>query len=33
MSDDDQPTFESTESGASLVYPQTAGELRKGSML
>ncbi|CAE8597293.1 unnamed protein product [Polarella glacialis] len=33
MSDDEQPTFESTESGASLVYPQTAGELRKGSLL
>ncbi|CAE8686903.1 unnamed protein product [Polarella glacialis] len=32
MSHDDQPTFESTESGASLVYPQTACELRKGSM-
>merc|ERR1712099_26837 len=25
------PTFESTDSGASHVYPQQAGELRKGS--
>ena len=29
--EDDEPTFESTDSGASLVYPQQAGELRKGS--
>merc|ERR1712084_191951 len=28
---DDEPTFESTESGASHTYPQQAGELRKGS--
>jgi len=28
---DDEPTFETTESGASHVYPQQAGELRKGS--
>ena len=27
----DDPTFESTDAGASLVYPQQAGELRKGS--
>merc|ERR1712039_417446 len=27
----DGPTFESTESGASLVYPMQCGELRKGS--
>uniref|UniRef100_A0A7S2IMY8 Eukaryotic translation initiation factor 5A n=1 Tax=Alexandrium andersonii TaxID=327968 RepID=A0A7S2IMY8_9DINO len=31
MADDDDHTFESTESGASHVYPQQAGELRKGS--
>merc|ERR1719242_1065568 len=31
MSDDDQPTFETTESGAALVYPMQAGEIRKGS--
>merc|ERR1712118_462324 len=31
MSDDEGQTFESTDSGASLVYPQQAGELRKGS--
>merc|ERR1719436_2165176 len=30
---DDEPTFESTESGASATYPQQAGELRKGSHL
>ena len=28
---DDEPTFESTEAGASLTYPQPAGDLRKGS--
>merc|ERR1712048_1088280 len=28
---DDEPTFESTESGASHTYPQQAGTLRKGS--
>merc|ERR1712118_301993 len=31
MSDDEGQTFDSTDSGASLVYPQQAGELRKGS--
>merc|ERR1712228_645736 len=31
MADVDEPTFESTDVGASLVYPQQAGELRKGS--
>jgi len=30
---DDDPTFESTESGASHTYPQQAGEIRKGSHL
>merc|ERR1712232_1450348 len=30
---DDEPTFESTDAGASLVYPQQAGEIRKGSHL
>eukprot|EP00450_Noctiluca_scintillans_P002225 CAMPEP_0194500654 /NCGR_PEP_ID=MMETSP0253-20130528/19001_1 /TAXON_ID=2966 /ORGANISM="Noctiluca scintillans" /LENGTH=43 /DNA_ID= /DNA_START= /DNA_END= /DNA_ORIENTATION= len=30
MSHDDE-TFESTESGAALVFPQQAGEIRKGS--
>merc|ERR1719301_87996 len=30
---DDEPTFESTESGASLTFPQQAGEIRKGSHL
>jgi len=29
--EDDEPTFESTDAGASLTYPQQAGELRKGS--
>merc|ERR1712093_62452 len=29
--EDDEPTFDSTDSGASHVYPQQAGELRKGS--
>merc|ERR1711904_245815 len=33
MADDDEPTFESTESGASHTYPQQAGEIRKGSHL
>eukprot|EP00444_Apocalathium_aciculiferum_P053898 CAMPEP_0183599960 /NCGR_PEP_ID=MMETSP0371-20130417/179695_1 /TAXON_ID=268820 /ORGANISM="Peridinium aciculiferum, Strain PAER-2" /LENGTH=199 /DNA_ID=CAMNT_0025812031 /DNA_START=60 /DNA_END=660 /DNA_ORIENTATION=+ len=33
MSDDEQPTFETTESGASQTYPQQAGEIRKGSYL
>merc|ERR1712187_105989 len=28
---DDEPTFETTDAGASHVYPQQAGELRKGS--
>merc|ERR1719461_1075480 len=30
---DDEPTFESAESGASHTYPQPAGEIRKGSHL
>jgi len=30
---DDEPTFESTDSGASHTYPQQAGEVRKGSHL
>merc|ERR1719436_202579 len=30
---DDEPTFESTESGASATFPQQAGEIRKGSHL
>merc|ERR1711870_34572 len=29
--DDDEPTFESAESGASHGYPQQAGEIKKGS--
>merc|ERR1712093_624389 len=29
--EDDEPTFDSTDSGAALTYPQQAGELRKGS--
>ena len=29
----DEPTFESTDSGASATYPQQAGEIRKGSHL
>jgi len=33
MGDEDEPTFESTESGASHTYPQQAGEIRKGSYL
>merc|ERR1711870_187047 len=31
--DDDEPTFESAESGASHGYPQQAGEIKKGSHL
>merc|ERR1711879_175861 len=31
MGSDDEPTFEKTEAGSSHVYPQQAGELRKGS--
>merc|ERR1712036_139666 len=31
MGEEDEPTFESTDSGAALTYPQQAGELRKGS--
>eukprot|EP00441_Pelagodinium_beii_P046146 CAMPEP_0197621044 /NCGR_PEP_ID=MMETSP1338-20131121/1694_1 /TAXON_ID=43686 ORGANISM="Pelagodinium beii, Strain RCC1491" /NCGR_SAMPLE_ID=MMETSP1338 /ASSEMBLY_ACC=CAM_ASM_000754 /LENGTH=35 /DNA_ID= /DNA_START= /DNA_END= /DNA_ORIENTATION= len=30
---DEEPTFETAESGASLTYPQQAGEIRKGSFL
>jgi len=30
MSDDDQPTFENTDAGASHTYPMQAGALRKG---
>merc|ERR1711920_808735 len=30
---DDDPTFESAESGASHTFPQQAGEIRKGSHL
>ena len=30
---DDEPTFESTDAGASQTYPQQAGEIRKGSFL
>merc|ERR1711920_178785 len=30
---DDEPTFETTESGASMTYPQQAGEIKKGSHL
>merc|ERR1711930_40054 len=33
MADDDEPTFESAESGASHTFPQQAGEIRKGSHL
>jgi len=33
MADEEEPTFESTESGASHTYPQQAGEIRKGSFL
>merc|ERR1711915_565384 len=31
--DDDEPTFETADSGASHTYPQQAGEIRKGSHL
>merc|ERR1712085_190869 len=30
---DDEPTFDSADSGASATYPQQAGEIRKGSYL
>merc|ERR1712039_467661 len=33
MADDDEPTFETADSGASHTYPQQAGEIRKGSHL
>jgi len=33
MADDDEPTFETTDSGSSHTYPQQCGELRKGSMV
>merc|ERR1739841_474400 len=33
MADDDEPTFESTDAGASATYPQQAVEIRKGSHL
>merc|ERR1712217_149495 len=33
MGADDEPTFESAESGASHTYPMGAGEIRKGSHL
>merc|ERR1712157_619154 len=33
MAEEPDTTFESTESGASLTYPQQAGEIRKGSHL
>merc|ERR1712014_125332 len=33
MGVDDDPTFESAESGASHTFPQQAGEIRKGSHL
>mmetsp|Transcript_109757 Transcript_109757/g.350133 ORF Transcript_109757/g.350133 Transcript_109757/m.350133 type:complete len:169 (-) Transcript_109757:197-703(-) len=33
MADEDEPTFESADSGASTTYPQQAGEIRKGSHL
>jgi len=33
MADDEEPTFETAESGASHTYPQQAGEIRKGSFL
>merc|ERR1719216_59623 len=31
MADDEEPTFEGADAGASDVYPQQAGEVRKGS--
>jgi len=33
MADDDEPTFEEVESGASYTYPQQCGELRKDSLV
>jgi len=30
---DDEPTFDTADSGASLTYPQQAGEIKKGSHL
>merc|ERR1712241_1462613 len=33
MGADDEPTFETPESGSSHTYPQQAGEIRKGSHL
>merc|ERR1712039_1163824 len=33
MADDDEPTFETADSGASHTYPQQAGEIKKGSHL
>merc|ERR1711972_325373 len=33
MGDDDEPTFETADSGASHTYPQQAGEIKKGSHL
>mmetsp|Transcript_2531 Transcript_2531/g.4351 ORF Transcript_2531/g.4351 Transcript_2531/m.4351 type:complete len:170 (-) Transcript_2531:85-594(-) len=33
MADEDEPTFESADAGASHTYPMQAGEIRKGSHL
>mmetsp|Transcript_71432 Transcript_71432/g.170924 ORF Transcript_71432/g.170924 Transcript_71432/m.170924 type:complete len:169 (-) Transcript_71432:199-705(-) len=33
MADEDEPTFETADSGASATYPMQAGEIRKGSYL
>nr|ADV03071.1 translation initiation factor 5A [Amphidinium carterae] len=33
MADEDEPTFETADSGASHTYPMQAGEIRKGSFL
>ena len=33
MSDDDVETFETTDAGASLVYPMQAGSVRKGGFM
>merc|ERR1712037_685372 len=33
MADDDEPTFETADAGASHVFPMQAGEIRKGSYL
>merc|ERR1712087_212190 len=33
MADEDEPTFETTDSGSSATYPQQAGEIKKGSHL